>query len=413
MIYLMAWRNIWRNPTRSRVVILAIALGIWAALFMSGFATGMMRNYIQNAITNVVSHIQIHHPEYQADNNVRYTIPGADSLRKTLLAIPEVKAVSVRTLVNGMIASSQTARGVQVKAITPGEEATVGLSADKIVEGDFFAEDRKNNLLMSKKLADRLHVALRSKVVLTFQDLGGNITSAAFRITGLYAIGDEPFEEGHVFVRRQDLNRLLVADLTDSLNVEQHLAHEIALLLSTPDQVDPVQAELQKRLPGLRIETYREVAPDLRLYESQVQSVSWVYLIVIMLALVFGIINTMLMTVLERYKELGMLMAIGMNKWRVFRMIMLETLFLSLAGAPLGLLLGWGTITFLGHRGLDLSRFSDALAQFGMSNVVYFAVPQETYAQAVFILVCTAFLASLYPAWKAIRLRPVEAIRRI
>ena len=127
----------------------------------------------------------------------------------------------------------------------------------------------------------------------------------------------------------------------------------------------------------------------------------------------FGIVNTMLMTVLERFRELGMLMAIGMNKARVFSMIVLETLMLCLVAAPIGLLLGWATINYFGTNGLNLSAYSESVAQYGMSDMVYFGVDPIVYWQVPIGVVITALIAAIYPAIKAIRLRPVEAIRKI
>ena len=132
-----------------------------------------------------------------------------------------------------------------------------------------------------------------------------------------------------------------------------------------------------------------------------------------MLALIFGIINTMLMAVLERNRELGMLMAVGLNKGKVFSMIVLETLLLGIVAAPIGLLLAWLTITYFGEKGIDLGAFSASMEQFGLSTKVYTELPTKYYWSLAISVLVTALLASLYPAWKAIKLRPVEAIRKI
>jgi len=425
----MAWRNIWRNPTRSWIVIGAIAIGIWAALFMSGFAIGMVRSYVQNAIANIVSHIQIHHPAYDKDYDVKYVIPNAAEVVRRLEADSSVEAYSARTLVNGMIASSKTARGVQVKAVEPAQEASISKLDEKIVEGDYLGE-RRNQLLMGRKLAKKLQVKERSKVVLTFQDFDGEITAAAFRIAGIFETGNDPFDEGHIFIRRSDLNRLLgapplsadrlsqdgegpAARLTSDAPAEEPAIHEIAILLKDQQEVREVTDQLAGAWPGLLVQTYREVSPDLELYEGQIETVSIIYLTVIMLALIFGIINTMLMAVLERVRELGMLMAIGMNKVKVFFMIVLETVMLVAVGTPIGLLLGALTLRYLGSKGIDLSAFSDTMKMYGMSEVVYLEVDPVVYWQVAIAVAITAVLASVYPAYKAIRLRPVEAIRKL
>jgi len=418
MILTLAWRNIWRNPTRSFVVIAAIALGIWAAMFMSGFATGMANSYVDNTIQNILSHVQVHVPEYQEEPNVDLFFTQPEELLASAKKQAAVRGASLRTLVNGMVASSHSSRGVEIRGVIPAQEASVTELEKKMITGSFFGESRKNQILLGKKMAKDLNVKERSKVILTFQDLEGNITAGAFRISGIFESGNTPFDESTVLVKRHDLNRLLLpTDSTrfDSLGVPAGglLAHELAIMLSQPNQLDTVQNQLKSAWPTLLIQNYRELSPDLRLYESQIQNISLIYLVIILLALIFGIINTMLMAVLERFRELGMLMAVGMNKLRVFTMIMLETLLVTLVGMPVGLLLGHLTIIYFGHQGIDLSAFSSSMQQYGLSEHLYFELEPVAYGQVAVGMLITAILASVYPAWKAIRLRPVEAIRKI
>jgi ABC-type lipoprotein release transport system permease subunit len=406
MVPLLAWRNIWRNPVRSLVVIFAIALGIWADLFMTAFATGMVEHYVETTISRVVSHIQIHRPDYQKDRDVRFVVEDLPAVSTLLMKNPAVVAFSPRTLANGMISSAKGSRGVQIKGVVPSREAAVSKLQEQIIEGEYFEKNKKNQILLGKALAEKLQVKLRSKIVLTFQDLEGNITTAAFRIAGIFASGNTPYEEMNVFVPQDELSALLVAGGSASV-------HEIAVICRSTTDMPIVQRALQQAFPGLLVENYREIAPDLQLYESQIEYVSLIYLVIILLALVFGIINTMLMAVLERFRELGMLMAIGMNKARVFGMIMLETLLISLIGAPLGLLLGRLTIHYFSIHPLDLSRFAKSLNEYGMGTEVYFHTDTATYWQAALLLLVTALLASVYPALKATRMKPVEAIRKI
>ena len=410
MIPIIAWRNIWRSRTRSGVVIGAIALGVWAALFMSGFATGMMNSFINNSIEQVISHIQIHHPKYEEEQDVKYRIEHPGQIADQLRVDPQVQAVSVRSIANGMIATSSITRGIQITGVDPESEIQIRQFDSKITQGEYFGDSRSNQILIGERLAEKLKIDLRKKVVLTFQDLDGNITSAAFRIVGLFRTNNKPFDESQVFVMRSDLNRLLSNEEED---VNGSIAHEIAVLLKDAGAVEVLDAEWGAAFPDLLVQTYREISPDLELYESQMQFISLIYLTIIMFALLFGIINTMLMAVLERFRELGMLMAIGMNKVKVFTMIVLETVLLCLVSAPIGLLLGWGTIRYLGSRGLNLSAYSESIAQYGMSEMVYFQVDPIVYWQVPVAVAITALIAAIYPAWKAIRLRPVEAIRKL
>jgi putative ABC transport system permease protein len=132
-----------------------------------------------------------------------------------------------------------------------------------------------------------------------------------------------------------------------------------------------------------------------------------------MLALAFGIVNTMLMAILEHTPEIGVLKALGMNKRRLFSMILTETLFLVGVGVPFGLVLGWGVTTFFGIKGIDMTAFGEAvLEDFGYAKLIYPYFPMDMYPQMILLVIVTAFLSALYPAYKALRLRPVEAIRK-
>lgn len=405
----MAWRNVWRSPTRSWVVIASIALGIWAALSLTGFATGMMKSYVNSAIENSVGHLQVHAPGFTEEHDLKYQLPSASALEDQLKALPQLEAYSMRTVVSGMASSSQGARGVLVKGVVPGQEAALSAIEDKLVDGAFFPEMRGNAVLIGQELAEKLHLKLRSKLVLTFQGLDREITAAAFRVVGIFDTGSKPFDGGTVFVERADLNRLIVPQ-SDSTTVQSELVYEAALLLEDVNEVDTVASLLQAALPGQEVKTYRQVSPDLELYESQIQNVSIIYLVVILLALVFGIINTMLMAVLERTKELGMLMAIGMNKIRVFAMIVLETILLGVVATPIGLLLGYLTINYVRENGINMSAYSEGMASYGLSQVLYFDIEPGVYTQMAVGVFLTAVLAAIYPALKAIRLKPVEAL---
>ncbi|RME94988.1 MAG: ABC transporter permease [Bacteroidetes bacterium] len=404
MIPTLAWRNIWRNPTRSFVIIGAIVLGIWALVFMLSFTVGMVQSYVDNAIKNGIGHLQVHQAAYREEAKVTHYFFTTDLPLAAWQADSRITGVALRTLTQAMIASSRSTRGVQVRGIDPEAEVHTTPIEQQIVEGDFLPGDKKNPIVIGVELAKKLQVKIRSKVVLTFQDLNGDITAGAFRVVGLYDSGNKMLNESVVLVRRADLNRLLG---------QEDIAHELSFLLSDITQLPAVQREVAASLPKLLVEDYREVAPDLQLYEGQIQTSANIFMLIIMLALLFGIVNTMLMAVLERYRELGMLMAIGMNKVRVFGMIVLETILLALLALLPGLLLGWATVSWLAQTGIDLTTFRGGLSQFGMSTVVYPKLQSELYGQFAVAVCLTAIVGAIYPAWKAIRLRPVEAMRKI
>jgi putative ABC transport system permease protein len=404
MLTQIAWRNVWRNRTRSLTVIFAIALGLWATIFLVAFSWGMNGQRASYAIENQHSHIQLHHPEFREEQDVDMTIEDASAILASLKEDPEVRAVTGRLVVTGMVNSSKAGSGVQINGVVPDEEAEVTKLGEKLVEGKYFEGIRSNPILIGKKLAEKLKVGVRKKVVLTFQNAEGEIVAGAFRVAGIYQSINSRYDEFNVFVQRTDLNRILA---------EETQYHEIAMLLKDSEAVPAIKDSLAGAYNGLAVEDWGDLAPDLRMMEEAFDSYIRVFLVIIMLALAFGIINTMQMAVLERRHELGMLMSVGMNKAKIFGMIMLETVFFALIGGPLGILLAWLTIAYFGEVGINLSAFAEGLSSFGMENIAYPTIEPDFYVEAAIMIVITAMISAIFPALRALRLNPVESVRAI
>ena len=419
MIFKIAWRNVWRSKTRSIVVILSVAFGVWALSFVLSFSNGITYTYVNNAIRDQWSHLQLHNPKFPEDKNSKFYLENASKTVDAIRQMPEVEAVTSRAIATGMVSSARTARGVQIMGINPESEKQVTHFEKNIVEGEYFGEGKKNDILISQRTAEKLNVKLRSRIVLTFQNMDGDITSAAFRVAGLFNTGNMMTDEAQVFVRDVDLKRNLIPppageDSLATLPVEnQDIAHEIAVFLKDNKQVTIVKERLVATNPTALVQDYWELSPDIELYETQIDTSNSIIITIFMLALIFGIINTMLMAVLERYKELGMLMAIGMNKGKVFSMIVLETLMLGLVAAPLGLGLGLLTVYLLQDTGIDLSNFARGLERFGIDTTIFPQYDLKLYVMIAAAVFITTLLASLYPARKAVKLRPVEALHKI
>ncbi len=404
MLLKIAWRNIWRSRLRSLVVMGAIVIGAWAVLFLAGFQGGFVEGYVRNAIENQVSHLQVHHPGFREEKKIDFLIEGIDAKVAQLLENKTIKSATARTIVNGMLSSSKGARGVFINGVNPNTEPTVTKVHETIIDGDFLNQNKRNPILVSKKTAEKLKLKVRSKVVLTFQDKDNEILAGSFRVIGIFETSNAKFDEVNAYVVKKDVDRLLGFE---------NQGHELAMLLNEPDSLLAAQEVISALLPDLKTETYQEISPDVRLFESQIQSSAYIILVIFMLALIFGIINTMLMAVLERTRELGMLMAVGMNKVKVYTMVVLETIMLGVIAAPLGIILAYLTINYFNKKGIDLSAYSEGMKEFGMAEMVYTTIAPSMYWQLGVAVFVTAVLASLYPAYKAISLRPVEAIRAI
>ena len=404
MLTTIAWRNVWRSTGRSLVVIASIVVGIWALIFMLGFMNGFMVSYINGAIKHEISHIQIHKEEFKEDNNIGFVIPGGMDLAGSLASDPRIRGVSPRSITSGMISSPRKSGGVKIYGIIPERELSVTHHDSLITQGSYFKSDLKNPIVIGEELADVLKVKLNSKVVLTFQDRENNLVAGAFRVAGMLETTAPLINKATAYILMEDMTR--IAELEEGV-------HEIAMFLEDPETEIAVLETIRSAHPDLLTESWRVIAPELELFLSMTDSFLWVLIGIIMIALIFGIINTMLMAVLERYRELGMLMAIGMNKWRIYLMIVVETIFLSLVGGPIGVLLGVLTMHWMGIQGIDLSAYSEGLREFGYSSILYPYIENSTYVHVTAGVIITALLAALYPAYKAVKLNPTEALHAV
>ncbi|TYP99002.1 ABC-type lipoprotein release transport system permease subunit [Tenacibaculum adriaticum] len=405
MLLQIAWRNIWRNKARSLVVISSIIIGIWAGIFILSFSWGMYKNNINESVYRQLSHIQIHHPTFGEENDSKFMITQTDEKLNQLQSDDRIASISSRVITTGMITSPTTASGVKIYGINPSSEITQIRLDEYVTEGAYFEFGKDNEILIGEKLAKKLKVKYKSKVVLTFTNVESDIVSAAFRVGGIYKSKNISLDEVNVYVQQQHLQELLELKPSES--------SEIAILVKDETQIDTIKQLSADIVPQGKVEDWKELSPELSMIIESFNLYTYIISGIILLALTFGIINTMLMSVLERIRELGMLMAIGLNKRKIFFMIMLETFYLTLIGAPLGLLAGWLTVTTLANTGINLSMFSEGLASYGFSSIIYPALDQEKYVIIVIMCLITAIVSAIYPSYKALQLNPSEAIRKI
>lgn len=402
MLLSLAWRNIWRNKRRSLIIISAIAVGLLCGLFASAVMFGMGDSLINSTIDRDLGHIQIHTKSFEDDKLLTDTIPHTASILYEVKAQPNVTGASARLIIEGMISSATSSGGVRITGIIPSDEKNITTVHQKIVSGTYFESEDANQILMGQKLAENLGVRERSRIVLSFQGLDGSIIYGAFRVTGIFRTESTMFDRSTVFIREDDLLTLLNSE---------PIYHEIAIRANSVQNADSIYAGLQSSYEHLSVQSWKELAPELKLMDEMMGLMMNIFLGVILFALLFGITNTMLMSVLERVREFGVLMAIGMKRSRVFLMIILETIVLSFIGGIVGMILASITIAYFGAAGIDLSAFAAGLSEFGMDAILYPILPLYFYLSITIMILFTAVISAVYPAIKAIRLKPATAIR--
>ena len=399
----IAWRNIWRNKLRSSIVMFAVTVGLFGGLAATGIMKGMVVDMLKNSLENQTSHIQIHNKEFKANDEVIFTIKNTGKIISDIEKTDEVKVVCQRTKTFGMASTASTAVGVMLNGIVPQKEKQVTKIYQKLVDGKYFESNKKNRILISEALAKKLNVKLKSKIIITFQDYDGNLTGASFKVEGIYRTQNTTFDNQNVFVKKSDLDRLL--------NLPVNSAHEIAIILNDYKQTSAVIPEIKKIVPEYLTESWFTLDPYLKLTSSITDYMLFIFMSIIMIALGFTIVNTMLMVILERTKELGMIMAIGMNRRKVFAMIFYETTLLALTGAVIGILVSYVFTTYFGRVGIDIASVAQGFSSLGYGSVMYPVLNFIDYVNVIILVLITGFTASIFPTIRALKMNPAEAVR--
>ncbi len=403
MLIQISWRNVWRHKLRSSVILSAVAIGIFAGVFSWAFYAGMMNERVETAIATEASNIQIHQKGYMEDPDIKKYIVNSNEIAKKISGIEGIKGVSERVITNAMATSAEQGTGVMVIGIDPEQEKKVTNIGEQVTVGSYFEGEAKNPIVIGKKLAEKLKIKERSKIVLTLQQTDGTITRAQFRVSGIYDITNSMYEEMNVFVKSGDL-----ASVTQ---LNPQLCHEIAIKVTDNSREAEILGKVQPLFPTLDVKGWRELMPEVSVAEESIDVSMIVFIIVILVGLSLAIINTMLMAVLERVKEIGMLMAIGMNRKRVFNMILLETIFLTITGMVVGIVIASLLSLYFGKTGIDISMGSEVYESMGYASIIYPVLSSKIIADVAVMVVIASILSAIYPAWKALRLKPADAIR--
>ncbi|MBK9388835.1 MAG: ABC transporter permease [Bacteroidetes bacterium] len=473
MIFKTAWKNVWRNRVRSLVVITSVTVGIFAGVFAVAFMNGMIAQRFDAAIDEEISHIQITGKDYILNNDPGIFMTPGDGIVNFVTSIPGVNKIVVRKIITGMAGTATKSAGVQIIGIDPGREKEIFKLYKAVIPGtgDYFEKESKYDLaLIGQDLAKELNiirfaidsvVLLRlaekevppeiigklkllagkrfpnekkftslvtsvlskrelqnygqmikqeawsfrenSRITLTLLDRDNNQVSSVFRVGGIYDIKNTMYEQSQVFIRNEVLSRLT--------GINESSFHQIIIRINDIGESEKITNVIREKFPELDVKNWKELQPDLAMMTDYVHQIYGFFMAIILAALAFGIINTMLMVVLERTKELGMLTAIGMNKKKVFSMIMLESVFLSLTGGITGMLAGWLAIILTAKKGINFSQYAEGMEAFGYSAHIFPQISASFFVMVVILIIITGIASSVYPALKALKLDPAEAIR--
>lgn len=400
----IAWRNVWRNHRRTLVMLAAIAVGVWSMVWLTAIMRGMVDQMIKDSIENFTGHIQIHAYGYRDDPAIENSMPAPGDELKSTLSDPRIKSWSTRIKVPGVVTSERESLGVTIVGIDPQEERGLLFLEEDISEGHNLKSAGDKGIVIGKKLAERLETKLGRRVVLMSQDPENNIVDRGFRVIGIFDTEMEATETGFVFVGRNYAQNIL--KMGDQVS-------ELALITDNYRNLGSLVTSVQAAASSMEVLPWDELDPYTGTMLGVIDGFVLVWIVVVFVAMSFGLINTLLMAVFERTREIGLIQALGMKPNLILLQVLIESFFLLTIGLLLGNLLAWLTILPIAD-GWDISGLgTEGLEYAGMSSILYPVILTSDVVTSNVVVIVLGLIASLYPAWRAARYVPVEAITRM
>jgi len=401
----LAWRNVWRNPRRTGLTVAATVFAVVLVVFFVAMAAGLHEKMIEDSVRLHSGHLTLSGPGYFANRTLAQHVRLDAPLRGLLEETPGVRGWAPRVIGFGLLSRETDAQGVALMGVDPEREPSVSSLADRLTRGSFVSRERPHGIVLGERLARNLGARIGDELFLYSQAYSLETAADLYRVIGVMKLPDVTLDRSLALVSLADAQEFFVYG--DRVS-------EVAVLAEDADAAPGLAAALQRRDPAVEIHIWSELMPELVQFIFIDDAGMYILLVILVVVVAFGILNTILMSVLERTRELGVLLALGLRPRAVFRLVYLESLLLAGAGLALGLAVGIPLVLwFQGHPILLGERMAEAYELFGMEPLMTWKLkPLNPIGSAITILGVAA-AAALYPALKASRGRPVDALRSL
>ncbi len=400
----IAWRNILRNRCRSSITIASIGIGFASLIFIHAFINGADYQMVENYTSLLSGHIQIHKMGFQENIGLQRSISETEEISAILKDNPDILNFSSRVKEYALISSAEHSSGVLLMGVDPKKEKRVSELHKRIRKGSFLSNEKQ--IVIGKDLSKSLNVNLHDKVVIIGQAYDGSLGSAAYRVCGLLDTGAEEIDKGLALITLAAAQDLFVLDNKISEFVIQADSHENVELIAS-DLKNYIDTQDHEVL------TWKEISPILVQWIEFDTAFTGFLLFVVLLVVAFGILNTLLMGILERIREFGIMLALGTKRRQVVLMVGLESIILGFIGIIFGYTIGTSLSAYFGVNGINLAVFSSALNDFYIGSTIYTRISPGHLMIYGPVVLLTSLIASIYPAWRAASLKPVDAIRHM
>jgi ABC-type lipoprotein release transport system permease subunit len=404
MLLLLAWRNIWRNRHRSWITMASVAGAVVLAVLMASLQKGVFEHLIKNVVSLYTGYVQVHAKGYWKEQVLENSFEWTADLNRRVSSWPGVALAAPRLEAFALASSGEKTRGCLVVGVEPEQEDRITALRSKVAVGDFLSEDRPG-ILVAGGLAEKLDLQLGDTLVLLSQGYYGSTAAGKYAIRGLLHFGSPELNNSVAYLSLPQAQTWLDAP-----------GRVTALALGLQESADPVAvtADLRGALDtAYEVMSWEDMMPDIVQHIQSDTIGMYIFLGVLYLVIAFGIFSTLLMMYVERRREFGMLVALGMRKARIAGMILAESVMLTMSGAALGVLLSFPVIWYFAKYPL---RFSGEIAKI-YEKFGFEAVFPASTNPAVFLIQTTTVLAlglllALYPAWKVLKINLLESMRK-
>lgn len=409
MIFRLAYRNIRTNLRRSIITVLAIAMGLMVLILSGTLRTGQYDQMINSGVSQLAGHVVIQKKGFQEERELEMFVEGHSVLRAQLKEEFPAATITTRSFVGGLLTSTAGSSFATLTAIDPIPELEISEFKDNIIKGEWLDDDQKG-ILIGQNMADALgldyETRLNQKLVLN-TSINGEMTSQLFRVKGIFRTGVEEMDSFTGYIHYKAAEKLLG---------KNDVAHQLALHFPLVQQSEQATQDARERIETetLDVLSWQEALPEIVAMIEMDNVSNEIINLILFFIVAMGILNTMLMSVLERTQQFGVMLAIGMKADALIKMILIEALMLGLFGVVLGLVLGVAVSYPLVENGLD---FSEAMGEnYSFSGAVTSAVMYGKYnwalnAKYVLIAMIFTLISAIYPAGKIRKLKAIDAMR--
>jgi len=396
----LGWRNLWRHRRRNVLLLAAIFVAVAGVVLTNALIRGFQYDMMDDAVRNLTGHLKVMAPGYRDDPSISEGFELADGWRPEIPA-SNLLAWTERVRVPAVILSERETRGIVLLGVDPADEREISFLGDVTITGEPLTDVRDGRILLGAELIDQLDTAVGRRVVVITQGADGLNREAGFRIAGAFDAEGTALEKSFAFTGRARLQSLL-----DTGSVT-----EVSVRLKRDADSAAAGAELSREFTGLEVLSWRELEPLAAAMFQFADTAVLIWFIIMLVALSFGLVNTLITAVMERVREFGMLRAIGMRPGQVVVQVLIESLLIMLLGLAGGIVAGMGLVAYFAD-GIDLSTWSAGVEMAGLRSVLVPRLLGEDLVLITILSLVLGALGSVYPAWRAVRIQPLDALRR-